>query len=128
MYNHELCNILELHKLDIMFMNCIIFTVDEYYTFSQSHRQRPRMRILHRRLISRAYRLAPETINQLKHRLRSCTTENIARGACREANTACTRQICQYASYVYLVSCFINLTELTMNCMTLMQHECLDLQ
>ena len=25
MYNYELCNILELHKLDIMFMNCIIF-------------------------------------------------------------------------------------------------------
>ena len=70
-------------------MNCIIFmNITQFMNIIPAYIQRPRMRILHRRLISRAYRLAPETINQLKHRLRSCTTGNIARGECREANTA----------------------------------------
>ena len=32
--------------------------------------------------------LALEIKKKLKHRLRLCTTGNIARGACREANTA----------------------------------------
>ena len=86
---HELC---ELHKLDNVHK-----VYNSMCTITRAMNTRPffspfciireknknglgtrLMRILHRRLISRAYRLAPETINQIKHQIRTCTTGNIA--------------------------------------------------